>query len=77
MNKDEKAKQGTFGFADYYSYSGAGGAWEGDFACDKDDTNSSQSASPGAMQAAAEAPVPAPAPDPNPVQADVDNGIIT
>jgi hypothetical protein len=43
LNKNEKVKQGTFAFADYSTYK-----WEADPACDRDDTNASQSASPGA-----------------------------
>lgn len=58
LNKNEKVKQGTFGFADYYSYSTAATGWEGDFACDPDDTNTSQSSmaalnSPGPLLASA------------------------
>lgn len=37
MNKDEVAKKGTFGFADYSS-----DYWEGDFACDQDNTDTSE-----------------------------------
>lgn len=76
LQKDEKVKKGTFGFADYYSYSTAGTVgWEGDFACDKDDTDSSQSASPGAMQALAEIPANIPA-IPDISQPEVQDGTI-
>lgn len=44
MNKGDKVKNGTKGVADWWT-----NHWEGDFACDVDNTNSSQQ-SPGANQ---------------------------
>lgn len=58
LNKNEKVKQGTFGFIDYGR---TAGQWEGDFACDPDNTNTSQTGVPGSQNS------PAPGfPDPNP-----------
>lgn len=68
LNKNEKVKQGTFGWADYHSHYDR---WEGDFACDPDNTGSSQSVSPGALVEGNLAFAEAPASSPSDVQTGV------